>query len=853
VSDVTASALADALRDRYTLERELGRGGMATVYLAHDIRHDRDVALKILRPDLAAVLGRERFLAEIRLTAKLDHPHILTLIDSGESNGLLWYVVPFIRGESLRQKLQREKQLPLDEALAITKQVAGALEYAHQQGVIHRDLKPENILLHEGEAMLADFGIALAVKEAGGNRLTETGLSLGTPQYMSPEQATGDRQLDARSDVYSLGAVLYEMLAGEPPHTGATVQAVIAKLMTERPTRLRTIRDTVPEGIDNAVARALAKVPADRYSSAAELAAALQRQEISRRIPTRQVAALLGVLLVLGLGAATTYLFRGHTPNLPVAQRQLTYTGRAGQPAISPDGRRVAYVTSNRSLVVQPLDGGDPVTLVPPARFLYNPRWTRDGAAILFKMFRDTVVDGRIKLAATWMAPSAGGPAHEVLPDIDAFDAGRDTLTAVWAQRNPWRIEIVELATHRIVSSIPIPDSIGTVQDVAWSPDRRWIAFTAPFARFVGLVSSQGGPARRLAREGWNARWAPAGDAVYFLQDTSGTVELRRISVNPKKGLPEGPVERVLSLPHATDFDLGPGGRIVCSQEARSQQAVAFTVGKAGVEETHLLTQGTASVGDVGISWDGNLVAYSRWAGGKGRIEVVSFSGGQAQASPTATGREGWPRWSPDGNQLAFLSTDTSGAKRLMVARYPGGIAQAVGTAAPGDFLGWGGWSADGRSIVYKTEDRKRVALVNLTNQTESFASVPESLGRTYGHPILSPDGRQLVISTIRKWTDWGRLVLAASDGRSWQSLREPFGESFAIGWSPNGWLYLLNHRHSMANPVSSVLNFGGSGCPMGPRSLWRLSPMVSKNAPSRRMGGMPLVYSRLSRVTFWW
>src|SRR5512145_1537767 len=217
--------LATALQDRYRLDRELGQGGMATVYLAHDLKHDRDVALKLLRPDLAAVLGRDRFLAEIRLTAKLDHPHILTLIDSGESNGLLWYVVPFIRGESLRQKLQREQQLPLDEALAITKQVAGALEYAHQHGVIHRDLKPENILLHEGEAMLADFGIALAVKEAGGSRLTESGVSLGTPQYMSPEQATGNRELDARSDIYSLGAVLYEMLAGEPPHSGATVQA----------------------------------------------------------------------------------------------------------------------------------------------------------------------------------------------------------------------------------------------------------------------------------------------------------------------------------------------------------------------------------------------------------------------------------------------------------------------------------------------------------------------------------------------------------------------------------------------------------------------------------------------------
>jgi len=272
--------LAAALQDRYRLERQLAQGGMATIYLAHDLKLDRDVAIKVLRPELAEVLGRERFLSEIRLTAKLDHPYILTLIDSGEGHGFLWYVVPFIRGESLRQKLEREKQLSLDEALAITRQVAGALEYAHQHGVIHRDLKPENILLHEGQAMLADFGIALAVKEAGGNRLTETGLSLGTPQYMSPEQATGDRQLDARSDVYSLGAVLYEMLAGEPPHTGATVQAVIAKLLTTEPVRLRTVRPAVPGAVEEAIHRALTKVREDRYPTAGAMVQALMGAQV---------------------------------------------------------------------------------------------------------------------------------------------------------------------------------------------------------------------------------------------------------------------------------------------------------------------------------------------------------------------------------------------------------------------------------------------------------------------------------------------------------------------------------------------------------------------------------------------
>jgi CheY-like chemotaxis protein len=302
VSSRPPTELADVMRGRYVIERELGRGGMATVYLAHDLRHDRDVALKVLRPELSAVLGRERFLTEIRLTAKLDHPHILTLIDSGESSGFLWYVIPYVRGESLRDRLNRQRQLPWDEALTIIKQIGSALDYAHQHDIIHRDIKPENILFHEGEAMLADFGIALGVTEAGGNRVTETGLSLGTPQYMSPEQATGDRQLDSRTDVYSLGAVLYEMLAGEPPHTGATAQAVIAKLITEPPTRLRVLREALPESVDTALAKALAKVPADRFARAITFVEALDRRP---SIPVLRLPLLpASVILVIVLGAA---------------------------------------------------------------------------------------------------------------------------------------------------------------------------------------------------------------------------------------------------------------------------------------------------------------------------------------------------------------------------------------------------------------------------------------------------------------------------------------------------------------------------------------------------------------------
>src|ERR687889_1194711 len=244
--------LKTALADRYQLQREIGRGGMATVYLARDIKHDRDVAIKVLDPELGAVLGAERFLSEIRVTANLQHPNLLPLFDSGEADGLLFYVMPFVEGESLRARIDREKQLPVDEAIRIATAVASALDYAHRKGVVHRDLKPENILLHEGQPVVADFGIALAITNAGGTRVTQTGLSLGTPQYMSPEQATGDRAIDGRTDVYSLGAVLYEMLTGEPPHTGATAQAIIARLMTEKPRSLRVTRPSVPAHVEAA-------------------------------------------------------------------------------------------------------------------------------------------------------------------------------------------------------------------------------------------------------------------------------------------------------------------------------------------------------------------------------------------------------------------------------------------------------------------------------------------------------------------------------------------------------------------------------------------------------------------------
>ncbi|HSB54754.1 MAG TPA: protein kinase, partial [Gemmatimonadales bacterium] len=481
---IDMARLTAALADRYRLERELGQGGMATVYLAQDLKHDRKVAVKVLKPELAAVLGAERFVQEITTTAQLQHPHILQLYDSGTADGFLYYVMPYIEGETLRTKLDREHQLGLDEAVRITTEVGDALDYAHRHGVIHRDIKPENILIQEGRAMLTDFGIALAVKESGGNRLTETGLSLGTPQYMSPEQATGDRRLDARSDVYSLGAVLYEMLAGEPPVTGPNVQAMIAKLMTERPTRLRVVRDTVPEGIDTAVAKALSKIPADRFASVSEFSRVISA---SRDTPGRprwvRVAVAGGVVVAIG---AVAWVARGHRP--PVAEAftpqfvQLTTDGNARSPSLSPDGTRLAYVARDcaedrcsERLVVSDTGGAGTITLMTGKSILVYG-WAAQGRFLIagpdFPALGDAV------------AVSALGNAPRSLHGRVAFAVGTtDTVVA-----SPGFVSLADSITWLRLVTV----SDGLVRDsiAIRRPALGHVGFPAPRSGRIALVSA---------------------------------------------------------------------------------------------------------------------------------------------------------------------------------------------------------------------------------------------------------------------------------------------------------------------------------------------------------------------------
>ena len=445
-----------ALEGRYAIERELGEGGMATVYLAKDLKHERKVALKVLKPELAAVVGAERFLAEIKTTANLTHPHILPLHDSGEADGFLFYVMPHIEGESLRERIDREKQLGVDDALAITRKVADALDYAHEHGVVHRDIKPGNILLSErGEPLIADFGIALAVAQAGGGRITETGLSLGTPHYMSPEQATGDRDVDPRSDVYALGCVLFEMLAGQPPFSASTAQAVLVKILTADAPSITSERRTVPPNVGAALAQALEKLPADRFTSAAEFGAALADENFTYKarartsvaasplepVATQAPATMPGSWNRLSVAfATTTALLAGlaawgwlsrppaSLPGVPTrapvtgVERPRPGAGGGWRLAISPDGRSILKVAEG---AIHMRTASDPEwRQLPNTEGGVNPTFSPDGQSVAFSIAGGGISKVSIIGGVALPVTTSGGNPHWGFDDTIVFDVG---------------------------------------------------------------------------------------------------------------------------------------------------------------------------------------------------------------------------------------------------------------------------------------------------------------------------------------------------------------------------------------------------------------------------------------------
>jgi hypothetical protein len=775
-----AVSLQSALGDRYLIERELGAGGMAVVYLARDLKYDRHIALKVLRPELAAVLGAERFLNEIRVTARLDHPHILTLIDSGESGGFLWYVLPYIRGESLREKLTRERQLGIDEALTIARQVASALDYAHGQGVVHRDIKPENILLHEGEAMLADFGIALAVREAGGNRLTETGLSLGTPQYMSPEQATGDRTLDARSDVYSLGAVVYEMLAGEPPVTGPTVQAVIAKLLTERPMSVRTVRDTVPEGVDDAVARALAKVPADRFSSAGDLARALleaQRATVTgsarrRRRRWMPAAVAVGALAALAVGWLAVRTLRPQATGLVVQDRvQVTFSGEAGLAALSDDGTQFAYVvrrctaaTCAYGVEVQDVGGRASRRVFDDATGLYNIKWGPDRRFLLI----EGTIGGRY---GSYLVATLGGAPRYLGPSDASFVPNGDSLllSSFFPDSVP-RVWMATLDGDRR-DSLTVGRSGEQLRSAALVPGGRWI---------IVVIRGEGGlEARSIDRRGLqrDARRLPASPFVglrgaalwYFAQQTATPgLALVRLAVDPASGRFSAHADTV-RLGSGSDARPTADGRTVAYIEGASRYGVwALDLQDAlrGRFESERLLQSTTSQARAVMSPDGRRAVLSRPVGGAAEarevLAIVASDGGpEVTFAPDGELIGFW--WMADGSAV-YVVERSGGRVRFATVDARTGARRGVFIPADSNVVDWAPLGSVGWAWI--PPSRTVVRVQRPGDATAWSVSGPAGIGLLYS-VCASADGSLLAVGGWNTTADTAQVfVYSLADRR---------------------------------------------------------------------------------------
>jgi serine/threonine-protein kinase len=816
--------LTAALAGRYGVERELGQGGMATVYLAHDLRHERQVAIKVLHPDLGAALGAERFLAEIKVTARLQHPHILPLLDSGAADGLLFYVMPYIAGETLRARLARETVLPIAEAVRLAGEVAGALDYAHRQGVVHRDIKPENILLHDGSALVADFGIALAVQQAGGARMTQTGLSLGTPQYMSPEQAMGERAIDARSDQYALGAVTYEMLTGDPPFTGSTVQAIVAKVLTERPVPPTTVRDTIPPQVERAVLAALAKLPADRLESARQFAdilsgrAAVEASPAARAVPrpaaTPRARWSVGLMATVSVAALAFAAWRGATPTAAGdgeryrLQLDLSRDGSARLHAssaftVAPNGRLVAYVLADtsgrRSLWVRRLDslqgtrietdddvqlpfwspdsrevgfvaggdvrrvdlrGGRPVTVARLGELKAAPIWMPGGAMV----FASATGDRLLRLQ-----PGARAPEELVRPDTARGFPGVYPVAAYPDGR------------HVLVYTFHPDDSRREFHALDVSADRP--ALDHPLPRLLGTTETmsildQGiriAGARYLINRGGDLWSQPyddtfdaAGDPTVFV---SGTF-VRSFSVSDSGVLayfvaPDTRARRLVLV--------DPTGRVL-----RSLGPVADGAGYDYYAPR--------------FSPDGKAVAYEFHSGkGTGDLYVYDLATDQPlRQTLDETHHNAFAAWSPDGREVVFQSTrrgDDLFIKTVNGAperRIPLAVARAIASD----------WSPDGRVILFN--NRLAGGDVWRTSPTgDSVAPVLNSPANEV-HATFSPNGRYIAYASdeqggrfqvyVRRWplTDEKWLVSSGygeaprwrRDGRALHYLQYEQGDA---------------------------------------------------------------------------
>jgi eukaryotic-like serine/threonine-protein kinase len=761
--------LSATLADRYRIDRRIGQGGMATVYLAEDLKHGRKVALKVLRPELAAVLGAERFLQEIKTTAQLQHPHILPLYDSGSTTGqgpgteFLYYVMPYIPGETLREKLDRDVQLGIDEAVRIATEVADALQCAHEQGVVHRDIKPENILLHNGRAMVADFGIALAVSAAAGGRMTETGLSLGTPHYMSPEQATADKNVSSRSDIYSLGSVLYEMLTGEPPHTGSSAQAIIMKIVTHEVRPVGELRKAVPPHVASAVAKALEKLPADRFDSAKAFADALNNPGFTtsnakpaafggvsaqnRRFVVPGLITLVAVTAVLG---AWGWLRARRTNSV---SRYPTTLGAAGSPdgiafrietALSPDGASLVfrqpltgpgqlYIKRRDEVLARPLAGTEGGS---------GPFFSPDGAWIGF------FASGQMR-----KVPSTGGASLKLAESVDPtynhgawltdgsivyYDLQTHTLRRLRPGETTWQVIASPAKLDGRYPWLPMP-----------LPNARGILFTAHLTNCVGpsscrpsrvyVYDARRDTIRALFDDAVGAWYVPTGHLLYLT--SAGTL---------------------MAVPW-NNSTLAATGKAV--QILDGIQAPGFVISDEGTA-VYLLGQPEFRPGPTP---NAELV----WVDRRGGVELVDSSW-QVNTGGTYSGADLAVDWglalSPEGRRIALTLLTDLGTD-IWIKQLPGGPVSRLTLYAGTDRAP--AWASDGRAITF-VSDRPtppdatpRAGQLGLWQQPADGTGEPRLLwgkdAPTDG--FSSPDGRWLVLGAAGSESKAGGDILAAQPG----------------------------------------------------------------------------------------
>jgi eukaryotic-like serine/threonine-protein kinase len=797
-----APDLTAALGGAYRLERELGAGGMATVYLADDVRHGRRVAIKVLRPDLAAALGAERFLREITTTASLRHPHIVPLYDSGVGGSTLYYVMPFVEGESLRDRLRREKQLPVQDALGIAGEVADALSYAHGRGIIHRDIKPENILLESGHAVVADFGIAHAIDVAGGERLTQTGVSLGTPTYMSPEQVAGERNVDARSDVYALACVLYEMLAGQPPFTGPTAESVIHQHLLATPPVVTQLRPAVSANVVSALQRALSKAPADRFASVSQFAEAIARDATGFNTPpdllpraTRRRWPLIGAALVfVAVVVAGSALLIRRAPSTIRLGRRAPVTVDPGleiDPALSPDGKLVAYSGANGVLAVRQVAGGSPVQVVraPDARGRW-PVWLPDGQRLVFVSPRGVEVVSALGGAPRLLAAGTQlGRGVTVAPDGRTFAfISHDSLYAQPLDGGPPRLIAQTYEAH----------------SPAWSPDGQWIAFVEGNRQYINVIDlgnlahsaiwlapADGGKPHRVTDERSlhaSPAWASARSLLY-VSDQDGGRDVYEISLTNDGGPRAAPVRITTGLgPFAIGIS-SDGRRIAYSPLTELSNVWSVPIpatGNVSVSTAVPETEGNQLIENLDASNDGRWLGYSGNRGGTSQVYVVrrGSKGAETQQITSDSAPSYWTAWSPDSKEIAFHRSNGD-RRQVFVSPMEGGAAVPVTDGTEDERSPE--WSPDGRQLLLLANWGTKPALHVVTRGSDGRWSKPRTIHIVIGADTItsglsawSPDGRFVACGCGD-----GGIVIAPVEGGPARRLTSSFSTA---GWAFPQW-----------------------------------------------------------------